>query len=228
MTTVYAWLESALKRVYPSSWPAGGQSPALLTARGWRVAFQACVRNLAQGACNAHLRVIDASGLPVHVRRVGYVPVAHLSTETAVEELEGVGHIPGYVPDPLFPGDTTVVGPQETRAFWITVQVPAEVEPGLRELTLRMEVDGKPLPLLRFTLDVQRLVVAPRKGLPATHWFYADALCDWYHLEPFEDRFWQVVRPYMLDLVEHGINCQYVPIFTPPTDPGSPVWCRVL
>jgi len=154
MTTVYAWLENALKRIYPASCPAGGQTLALLAARNWRVAFQACVRNLAQGVCTAHLKVIDSAGLPMRVRRVGYVPVAHLSTETAIEELEGVGHVPGYVPDPLFPEDTAVVGPQETQAFWITVQVPADVEPGLCEITLQMEVDGEPLPPLRFALDV--------------------------------------------------------------------------
>jgi hypothetical protein len=156
--------------------------------------------------------------LSIHVRRVGYVPVPHHNTDTPPEELDGIGHLPGYVPDPLWPETTTPIGPLETQAFWITVFVLAETQPGLREVEVQFQREGAVIAQLTVRLDVRALVVQPRQGFPVTHWFYADALCDWYKVEPFEDRFWPIAQSYMADLVLHGNNCQYVPIFTPPTD----------
>ena len=60
----------------------------------------------------------------VRVRRVGYVPVRHHNTDTPAEELDGLGDIPGYVPDPLFDEQTLKLPPGETHAFWFTVSPP--------------------------------------------------------------------------------------------------------
>ena len=62
------------------------------------------------------------------------------------------------------------------------------------------------------------LVLRPRRDFPVVQWFYADALCDAHGCQPFDERFWAVVRPYMRDLVEHFQDTIYVPVFTPPLD----------
>jgi hypothetical protein len=51
-----------------------------------------------------------------------------------------------------------------------------------------------------------------------THWFYADALCDWHGVEPFDARFWRLCEAYMRDYAAHGCDTIYVPAFTPPLD----------
>jgi hypothetical protein len=70
------------------------------------------------------LRVTAAAAAPgdldVELRRVGYVPMHHHTTETPAEELDGLGHVPGLVPDPLLPEKTVHAGPFETNAFWAT------------------------------------------------------------------------------------------------------------
>lgn len=165
--------------------------------------------------------VLSASapdGLEVRIRRVGYVPVKHLNTDVPEAELEGADKIPGFVPDPLFPESNVLAGPLETNAFWVNVTVPAGVEPGEKEVKLSFAVGEETVAQLAAKVIVSSIVVQPKKDFPVTHWFYADALCDWYKVEPWEDRFWEINRKYVEDLIAHGNNCVYVPIFTPPTD----------
>src|SRR3712207_7002981 len=60
-----------------------------------------------------------------------------------------------------------------------------------------------------------RSVLPPRRDFPVTHWFYADALCDWYKVRPFEEAFWRGLDPYLADYAAHGSDTLYVPMFTP-------------
>jgi len=218
MTSALVWLESVAHRVYPGA-PRGGAALRLACARGELVAWQACFRQLGPRAVQVHLDVAAPADWGVSIRRVGWVPMPHLSTETEPADLEGVGHVPGLVPDPLYPEQDALVGPYETRAFWVTVRAPSEANVGLHQVLLRFSVDGAddPPPLTMW-LDVAPITLEPRQGLPVTHWFYADALCDWYGVDPWEEKFWRIVAPYMRDVAQHGVNCQYVPLFTPPTD----------
>lgn len=220
MDNISCWLQSTLQRVYPST-PAQEARPFKMpAARNERLSFQACARNHAPETAEVSVTVApqNAPEMSAIVRRVGYVPMVHLNTDTPEDELEGIGNVPGLVPDPLFPEQVTILGPHETQSFWVNVNIPADAQTGLRKLLVTFTRDGKPLSELVVWLDVQPLVIQPRQGLPVTHWFYADALCDWYEVEPFDDRFWALVEPYMADLTAHGSTCQYVPIFTPPTD----------
>ena len=219
------WLQTSLERVYPASPERECQVLDLIAARGERVSFQACVRNPGNRHSTARLSVEAAQGLDVTVRRVGYVPMKHLNPVLSAAEgtgddteWEGAEHVPGFVPDPLFPEDTAVMGPRESHAFWITVHVPDDAEPGPREIKLRFTVDDAPLDDLGARINVRPITIQPVRDFPVTHWFYADALCDWYRVEPYEERFWGIVEPYMRDMAEHGGSSQYVPIFTPPTD----------
>ncbi len=126
MSTVRCWLESSLKRVYPGT-PAGTRKTARIeAARNDRLSFQVCLRNssLDQEA-KAELVAEAPEDLRLQVRRVGYVAQPHLNAGTPEHELEGVGHIPGYVPDPLYPETTVTLGPSESQSFWVTVTVPS-------------------------------------------------------------------------------------------------------
>lgn len=142
----------------------------------------------------------------VHVRRVDYVPMPHHTTErkTPLEDLEGVGHIPGYVPDPLFPEAGVHAGPHETHALWVTVQVPADVAPGRFPVTVTMAAASEEPVTLTATVVVHPALLPPRRAFPVTHWLYADALCEWYRVAPFEEAFWCILDPSLANVVAHG------------------------
>ncbi len=189
---VHAWLSTSLHRLFPLSAPGTRRTLAICAARGERVSLQVGVRVEGADPVEVAVRTAAADGLAVQVRRVGCVPVPHHNTATPAEELDGVGHIPGYVPDVLFPESTTRVAQGEVAAFWLTVTVLKEARPGPHEIEVEVFAGGKPQQPLKATVQVSEVLLARRKGFHATHWFYADALCDWYKVEPFADAFWPI------------------------------------
>ncbi len=215
---VHAWLSTSLHRLFPLSAPGTRRTLAICAARGERVSLQVGVRVEGADPVEVAVRTAAADGLAVQVRRVGCVPVPHHNTATPAEELDGVGHIPGYVPDVLFPESTTRVAQGEVAAFWLTVTVLKEARPGPHEIEVEVFAGGKPQQPLKATVQVSEVLLARRKGFHATHWFYADALCDWYKVEPFADAFWPICEAYMRDYAAHRLDTIYVPAFTPPLD----------
>ncbi len=157
-------------------------------------------------------------GIRVRIRHAGLVPVPHLSTETPLEEIEGVDYLPGFVPDPLLPETTTVVGPWETTSFWVSIEVDDGVVPGDHRLRMTLATGDGDLPPLTIILNVHPATLPVRADFPVTHWFYADAIADWYRVDLFGEPFWRLLTPYFRNLVEHGQDTIYVPIFTPPLD----------
>ncbi|HET8631071.1 MAG TPA: glycoside hydrolase domain-containing protein [Thermomicrobiales bacterium] len=211
-----AWLATDLRRFYPASPAEARDALDLHAGRGERVACQAVCRTGDEPAEVA--AVADAPpGLDVTVRRVGYVPLPHVQTGTPPDELDGLGHLPGYAPDPLFPDAAVMAGPHETHAFWVTVLVSADAAPGRYPVAIRLTAGGSTATLTA-TVVVHPAALPPRRDFPVTHWLYADALCDWYKVAPFGDAFWRVLDPYLADYAAHGSDTLYVPLFTPPLD----------
>ena len=217
MSGIQCWLESSLRRVYPRT-PAGTRKVmTVLAARNDRLSFQVCLRNpsLEQEA-SAEVSAESPDDVQVQLRRVGYVSQPHLNTGTSRDEIEGIEHIPGCVPDPLYPESAVTLGPGESHSFWVTLTVPPDIEPGPRKVRLTVKTGKNERRNLTAVIDVQPFTIQPRRDFLVGHWFYADALCDRYKVEPYEKRFWDVVKPYMTDYLGHENNTMFVPHLTPP------------
>src|SRR3569833_404884 len=133
------WLETSLKRIFPTTQP-GSTNLHLLVARQSKTAFQACLQNCTTQPLFVDCKVIGADDLKPQVRLVGFEPVWHHTPNTSDQDLDGVGNIPGLVPDPLWPMQRANAGTHESRSFWITLNIPADAKPGLRELTVELSV----------------------------------------------------------------------------------------
>jgi len=213
--SVRCWLESSLKRVYPTS-PVGDRTRLRLTsARGARVSFQACFFNDGIFPISVQCDVAASDGITATVRRVGYVPMRGFTQATAIEDLDGVGYVPGLVPDPLFPGNRAYLNNSlAIQPFWITLRVPADAETGVHELAIKMSVDGCPnVAELKVDLDVRPLVLKPRKDFPVTHWWNADGIFDAHKVEAFGDDWFRLAEAYLANMVSHGSNMIFVPLF---------------
>ena len=213
---VLFWLESSLKRVYPKSAPGDSAPLDMIAPRNGQVSFQACLRNDRPQELKPTCTVTGADDLKIQVRRVGFVPMIHGTTDTDKSELEGGSFIPGLVPDPLFPENSAVVGPYENASFWITIKVPADAKLGKRELVVRFDLGqtGQTSPTLTANLTISKFIVKPRHDFPVTNWWRSEAIWDWYKTGMYEDpKHWEITRNYIQDMVDHGQDTIYVPIF---------------
>ena len=212
--TVTFWLETSLNRVYPRSEPGDKTELEILTARNRQVSFQACLRNMRDKGLQVNCSVEGGDGLQIQVRRVGYVPMHNFTADVPASELAGVGHIPGLVPDPLYPEPDALFGPFSTQSFWVTVKVPKDIEPGIRELTVKLKSSVLPQPAeMKVKVDVKELVLQPRKDFPVTHWWLPDAIYDYYKTGIYGERFWDLLQAFLENMISHGSDVIMVPIF---------------
>ena len=213
----HVWLTSSLQRNFALDAPGTKRALRLDAARGERVSFQVCVRP-EEGPVEVVAEAKAPDDVAVTIRRVGCVPVPHLNTKVPAEETDGVGRVPGYVPDPLFPETTARAAPGEVQSFWVTVDVPRDARPGAKTVEVSLRVGDQTHGGLKATVEVAEVVLRKRRNFSITHWFYADAISDWYKVEPFSDAFWPICEKYMADYAAHGLDTIYLPVFTPPLD----------
>ena len=221
-----SWLASSQVRHFPVSLvhgctPSARAVPLCIEAAlNERFGFQVGVY-MDEGEPQAvRVEVSAPQGWTVRVRRVGYVPLAHHNrpVERNIGDVDGLGCIPGYVPDPLLDRDSILLPEGETQAFWVTVLPGDAAAPGEHVLKATVIPErGEPVEHLA-DVRLYDLRLAKRRDFAVTHWFYVDALIDWYRTDLFDERFWAILRPYLSDLVEHGQDTLYVPVFTPPLD----------
>lgn len=215
-----SWLASSLVRHFPQTPASTSSSLVLDGARNEQLSFQVAVRLESTGSQPRTVRIeVEADkALNTRVRRVGYVPVRHHNTATSESELDGVGHIPGYVPDPLFPEDSLLLPTNETHAFWVSLRPAPSAVAGNYRVTVKVTAgDEKPV-LHTVKVHLHDVLLQKRRDFSVTHWFYIDALLDYYRTDHFDERFWTLTERYMRNMVEHGLDTILVPVFTPPLD----------
>ena len=216
-----SWLTSSFVRHYPQTPPPRRAKPlAIECALNETFSFQAVLR-MSQGEPRlVHLELEGPRGWALRARRVGYVPVRHLNTPVPRDpaDVEGLGRIPGFAPDPLFDEDSLLLAQGETHAFWVSIRPGRSASPGKHQIQVVLHPEKGQA--IRHTVDVHLhdLALKKRRNFDITHWFYADSILDWYRLEPFERRFWPILERYVRDYTDHGLNTLYVPVFTPPLD----------
>lgn len=225
----YSWLSSSQARHFPLT-PAGNsphakdQSPFYLDAAlNEQVSFQVAMRVEAQPRQQVRVAVLGPETWSIRVRRVGVVPVRHhntpiISGDEPYPDIDGLGYLPGYVPDPLFDESEVLLPESETHAFWVTVRPGPEVTPGIYTLNVVIEPQDGQEVTHSVEIKLHDIVIEARQNFHITHWFYIDALMDWYKTEGFDTQFWALLPAYVRNVVAHGQDTLYVPVFTPPLD----------
>ncbi|MEW6750673.1 MAG: DUF4091 domain-containing protein [Candidatus Latescibacterota bacterium] len=216
--SIRSWTTSALTRHFPSTPPRPARGLALEAALDERVSFQVAVRQEEGDPQEVRVEVRAPEGRRARVRRVGYVPVRHHNTPALADDTDGLGMIPGYVPDALFDEDRVLLPGGETHAFWITLAPGLDARPGSLDAEVRVIPEKTPAQAHGVRLDVADVRIQPRRDFAVTQWFYNDALLDYYRCTAFDERYWQVLPAYFRDMVEHGQDTVYTPVFTPPLD----------
>jgi hypothetical protein len=221
---IYSWLTSSLVRHFPHSPAEKKPGWSYDAALNERFSFQVALRMEIEDMRGSWPQQITCAvqapkGWMVRIRRVGHVPVAHRNTTTEDAETDGVGNYPGFVPDPLFDEATMALPAAETQAFYLTLTPGKNAVPGHYPVLVSLsDKDGKLVRRHTAKIQLHDVRIQPRKDFPVTNWFYADAIIDWYKTDLFDARFREVTAAYFRNMVEHGQDVIYVPVFTPPLD----------
>ena len=103
------------------------------------------------------------------------------------------------------------------RCLWVDVELDDRMQAGEYPVKLRLEKDGEILCEPEFICEVLSGKL-PKLPIPYTEWFHSDCLADYYQVEVFSDRYWEIVKEFVQLAVKHKCNMLLTPVFTPPLD----------
>lgn len=129
---------------------------------------------------------------------------------------------PGLYPDLLQPvhnkGDISVFYNQ-LRSLWFELDVNGKVEAGTYPITIEL-YDKKTEELVAtHELEVKIMDASlPEQELIVTQWFHCDCLADYYDVEVFSEKHWQIIEDFVKTAVKNGQNMLLTPTITPAFD----------
>ena len=129
---------------------------------------------------------------------------------------------PGLYPDvlrPLHYDGQTIAKTAFPTALWIDLTIPKDAsEVGESELKIEM-VDGRGNVQRTETLTVDLIdATIPDQDLILTQWFHCDSLAQYYDVEVWSEKHWEIVENFARVAHKNGINLLLTPTFTPPLD----------
>lgn len=148
------------------------------------------------------------------------IPYSQWATE---EESLADGYLrtkPGLYPDVLYPlthnGKIPVIGGQ-LHTVWVDIEPYDDIKSGNYSITLKIEDEEKIIAEETLPLTVINAFL-PEQETKVTNWFYADCIADYYDLEVFSDKHFEICERFIKTAVKNGINMILMPVFTPPLD----------
>ncbi|MBQ7257643.1 MAG: DUF4091 domain-containing protein [Abditibacteriota bacterium] len=209
------FLTNSNKRVYPSAKKGSYKKPYI--AQGETFAYQVSIYNDSENLLHISLNI---EGKFKHIIRACecVLSVGH-TTWVPLEEIDGVNEY--LVPEILRPTNKMDVSPFSTVSFWVTVSEIDEAGDTFDTINVKWTVDDKPEEYEeagKAEYYISDFKINKPKSLPALHWFYADAISDYYKLKLWSDEFWAMCKKWMENYSSHGMTHIYLPLFTPPLD----------
>ncbi len=127
---------------------------------------------------------------------------------------------PGLYPDilrPMYYGGKFSFTPYATNSVWVEINIPKYMTAGIHSFAI--ELDGRDYGKCSCELEVEVIDAAlPDEDIYFTQWFHTDCLANYYNVEVWSDRHWEIVENFAKTARRNGINMLLTPVFTPPLD----------
>ncbi len=220
---------SSLEKVFCERYLEAPALESVSGARGERVSFQLAVKGT--GNDRLLIRVETELGLPIVLREVKLVPCEY---PVFPDDDFVLRNTAGLYPDPLVPIQPTADGEYPFRpsrrnwhAIWFSVDIPEDAPAGTWKLTCKIRQNpvhfapwgegnaNDDSVSLDFTVLPYTL---PKQTLVNINWFHTDCIAKYYNLEPWCEELWAMLAKYFRNMVAHGNNSLYTPLWTPPLD----------
>ncbi|MDA3729950.1 DUF4091 domain-containing protein [Niameybacter massiliensis] len=154
----------------------------------------------------------------ISVTSVGLVPSNYPCPPGSDEEYFTT--MPCLLPDVLEPLDNDCIKiiPNHWKSLWIEVASTNTLPAGTHSITIIFQ-DASGAEVARETLNLEIIDgLLPKQTLLHTEWFHTDCIANFYNIDVFSERYWELVEAYMQTAATHGINMILTPLFTPPLD----------
>lgn len=140
-------------------------------------------------------------------------------TENGEIDIKYIRTTPGLYPDVLMPLMRVNCIPYYNKQLHtVMIDFEGELQPGQYEMKIVLHnLNDEKVAETDFVVEVINNEL-PARETKATQWFYADCLADYYNVEVFSDRHFEICENFILKAVENGINMILMPVFTPPLD----------
>ena len=166
-------------------------------------------------------RVLGALSQYVTLREVRNVGV-ELPTLPDLADSDYERLTPGLYPDVLCPlgnGGRVNARVLFPSSVWIDIEVPENAEVvGESEITVELLNDnGEIEETESITVDLIDAIL-PEQTLIMTQWFHCDCLANYYDVEVFSEKHWNIIENFARVAQRNGINMLLTPTFTPPLD----------
>lgn len=215
---------SSLDKCFLNSMPEDFAELKQISAlRGERLSYQYVCRNTASDAPHRLRCAVKLEGDMAEFATVR--TVEHTPSQMPVyppprpSDDDYLTKEPGLFPDRLEPADQcgVPVCSHQTRALWITVDIPADAAAGEHVLTLILRDGDTILDSVALTVNVIAATL-PEQAMSVTQWFHCDCLASYYRVPVFSEEHWCIIEDFARTAVRNGINTLLTPLFTPPLD----------
>ncbi len=159
----------------------------------------------------------------VKISRIDSVPVKFATYGNCTDE-NYLRKTPGLYPDLMIPmtEESELHIPQGfLGSLWVDVEIPLGYPRG--EYNIKVDFTTEPLgkgsvvASVEFELNVIGADL-PEQEITYTQWFHCDCLADYYRVDVFSERHWEIIENYMKCAAKNGINAIFTPVFTPALD----------
>ena len=210
---------SAMEKVFPNKTPKTVEKSGICLKNS-RYNFQIALNGKARKYF-CKIKVEGALADFITVREVQNVPVNFAFPEYNEDKFV-LSKKAGLFPDLLTP--ITAVGfpiyVDQWKAFYLTV-TPIEdrlLPVGKHEIVISaLDVGGIVLAKTTYRLEVLNEVL-PDLPIFNINWMHYDCISDYYGVKVFSEKFDKILDEYVKNLLIHGVNSIFVPLFTPPLD----------
>ena len=217
-------LTSSLEKVFKDSrFGDIGEISTLSALNNERISFQIAAQIVDTEMFSEQYTVGFSGELAKYatVREVISVPVTIPTFPCGFSDDNNLRTTPGLYPDLLMPlryGKTLRVNKDFVSSLWIEIDLrdKGSVCSGVHPLTVTLSNEKE---TAEVTLNIEIIDASlPDEDITFSEWFYTDCLANYYNVEAFSEKHWEIIENFARTAVKNGINLLLTPTFTPPLD----------
>lgn len=164
--------------------------------------------------------VTSSIAADIIVYKIGSVPVELAVNKDACDG-NFLRYTPGLYPDLLTQIDDEsplFVAPNYLHSLWVTIEPNEDTCAGDFSIDITFRDTGNDM-IARESMPIKIIdAVLPPQDFTVTQWLYTDCLANYYNVEAFSDRHFEICENFIETAVKYGINQILTPVFTPPLD----------